>query len=126
MGKIKNMKLALTLFASAFGLQCWTCNSKTYAECQASLNGLKTPLGLNEDKTWVCAIEESRRHGSKVDGVIMGCKQQEACINDQASNTDPHTWPQCNMDNPKKISKCRQCAAAQATADGWKDNSGMT
>ena len=49
------------------------------------------PLGENEglEKTWVCSIEESKRHGKQVDGVIMGCKQLEACVNDHKANTDP-------------------------------------
>lgn len=84
------MKLAFTLFASAFGLDCWTCNAKSYSECSSTGVSKTCPLGEHEDlhKTWTCYIEESKRHGKQVDGVIMGCKQKEACINDNLANTD--------------------------------------
>jgi len=37
-------------------------------------------------KNWGCSVMEHRRLGSKVDHVVAGCRQMEACVSDQDQN----------------------------------------
>merc|ERR1711918_332134 len=86
-----------------------------------------TSLALQE---YSCASMEHRRQGSKVDHVVMGCKQKLACEQDEAQNYSSNMnkgKQQCWNTDPRKVSKCRACCETdgcnQAVIDAGPTNS---
>ena len=97
---------------SVNALQCWTCEEKSHADCltygvsDKEFPDIDCPILVifywfqslvtcplageptNEDliKSVVCGVMEHQRLGNRVNHVIAGCRQFEACYNDWSQN----------------------------------------
>merc|ERR1712141_726975 len=86
--------IAVCILKGASALSCKTCEAKDYAGCASAVDVTCPPAEVDGEGTlqeYSCASMEHRRQGSKVDHVVMGCKQQ------------------CWNSDPRKVSKCRAC-----------------
>merc|ERR1711963_468252 len=101
------MGAIVTLLQGAWALTCSTCEEKSYADCQSNKVNVVCPLGPDEApyKNWVCALEEGQALGNLVNA---GCKQHEAAYADWDNNDNPNAFPQCEPEDKRKVSKCRQ------------------
>lgn len=125
------MKLScaiVTLLQSASALVCSTCEEKSYADCIANKQSVTCPLGPDETpyKNWSCQLVEGQGLGNRVNLVIAGCKQHEAAYADWDNNDNPNSFPQCEPENKRKISKCRQLCTSDNCVDSWLSASGMS
>lgn len=106
----------------AASLKCFTCQGQTVEECQAS--GSVQDCQENETS---CELEIRTRLNQETgyydqQGVITGCKQIEACQNNQRQNFGGDPWgpnkdhTQCRPETDKGYhhSVCRQCC--------WEDD----
>merc|ERR1712062_109304 len=101
-------------------------------DAQAPLTSLahRQKLMVKVPSRNIHASMEHRRQGSKVDHVVMGCKQKLACEQDEAQNYSSNMnkgKQQCWNTDPRKVSKCRACCETdgcnQAVIDAGPTNS---
>merc|ERR1712154_533396 len=105
------LAIAVCILKGASALDCKTCEAKDYASC-SSAPSVTCPEpdvdGEGTLKEWACGSMEHRRQGSKVDHVILGCRQKEACEADEAQNYSSNNnkgKQQCWATDARKVSK---------------------
>lgn len=89
------------------GLSCWKCNADSFELCQSS--GYVEKCHSNQQ---VCELEIRERMGY-IYQIHMGCKSEDACMNNKRANFDqqnPH-YTQCRPEKNMGYhhSVCRQC-----------------
>jgi len=113
-------------------LQCMVCNGRSYDECYR--NGIARRCSEHEDACFL----EVRYQGTSIVGVMSGCKQKVACINDMKQNFFDfneynqrgvnlldHGKHDCQLYTGSKHgnSVCRNCCFEDFCTDGWQPQS---
>ena len=83
---------------------CFTCSARDLHECQV----MGTTENCRSDQ--VCQIE-LRKRDSQIESVIMGCKEHEACVNQQTQNfqSGNFRYNQCKPKSKIGPSVCWSC-----------------
>ena len=86
---------------------CFTCSARDIQECQV----MGTTENCRSDQ--VCQIELRKRNSQTV-SVIMGCKEHEACLNQQTQNFQNvyYRHNQCKPKSKSGPSVCWSCCKA--------------
>jgi hypothetical protein len=113
-------------------LECMVCNGRSYDDCYR--NGIARRCSEHEDACFL----EVRYQGINIIGVMSGCKQKVACINDMKQNFfDYNEYNQrgvnlldhgkhdCQLYTGSKQgnSVCRNCCFEDFCTDGWQPQS---
>ena len=113
-------------------LECMVCNGRSYDECYR--NGIARRCSEHEDACFL----EVRYQGTSIVGVMSGCKQKVACINDMKQNFFDfneynqrgvnlldHGKHDCQLYTGSKHgnSVCRNCCFEDFCTDGWQPQS---
>lgn len=113
-------------------LHCMVCNGRSYDECYR--RGIARKCSEHEDACFL----EVRYQGVQVVGVMSGCKQKVACINDMKQNFFDfneynqngvnlldHGKHDCQLYTGSKAgnSVCRNCCFDDFCTDGWQPSS---
>lgn len=113
-------------------LECMVCNGRSYDECYR--NGIARRCSEHEDACFL----EVRYQGTAIVGVMSGCKQKVACINDMKQNFFDfneynqrgvnlldHGKHDCQLYTGSKHgnSVCRNCCFEDFCTDGWQPQS---
>ena len=108
------------------GMDCLRCSTHSLGQCQTE--GLSERCRIDQ----VCQVELRRRDG-KVEQVSMGCKEREACQNQQAQNftAAKYRFNQCRPQSSSGPSVCWSCCSGDdcvatlsklSTVGDWRRN----
>ena len=107
-------------------MDCLRCSTASFGQCQSE--GISERCRLDQ----VCQIELRKRDG-KVEHVAMGCKEKEACRNQQMQNFvgDKYRFNQCRPKSRVGPSVCWSCCTGDdcvttlsqlSTLSDWRHN----